>query len=128
MDDGLGEAIRTDCKTSLITFSPHAICVALFFMMTTLPSYTEQRAIVFLFVNYILSNITLSLMMHTMTGKKFSFIQPITLLLLVPLVAYHCMGASSEMEQWLSRALTALALFYFYGRLAVISIQWCDFA
>ena len=121
--------MRADFKGSLVLFSPVAACVGIFFAMTTLPSYLEQRAIVMLLVNYVISNLTLSLMMNTMAGKRFTPMQqPVIGLLLVPLVAYHGFGASSELEQWLCRALTVLAFLYFYGRIAILAIQWCDYA
>ena len=99
IDDGLGEAMRKDIKASLILFSPVATCIVLFIVMSTLPSYMEQRATVILFVNYVISNITLSLMLNTMAGKKFfPLIQPVIGLLIVPLIAYHGLGVSSETE------------------------------
>ena len=98
IDDGLGEAMRKDLKASLIVFSPVATCVVLFIVMSTLPSYMEQRATLLLFVNYVISNITLSLMLNTMAGKNFSFLQPVIGLLIVPLIAYHGLGVSSETE------------------------------
>ena len=71
IDDGLGEAMRKNFKASAIYFSPVAACVGLYIAMSTLPSYTEQRAIVILFANYVISNITLGLMLNTMAGKSF---------------------------------------------------------
>ena len=71
MDDGLGEAMRKNFKASALYFSPVAACVALYVAMSTLPSYTDQRAILMLFANYVISNITLSLMFNTMAGKHF---------------------------------------------------------
>ena len=99
MDDGLGEAMRKNFKASAFYFSPVAACVALYIAFTTLPSYTEQRAIVILLTNYVISNITLSLMLNTMAGRNFEPLkQPVIGLLLVPLIAYHGFGISSETE------------------------------
>ena len=53
--------------------SPYAITIAMYSLaLSTLPSFVEQKAILLLFVNYILSIITLNLMLDTMTGKKFT--------------------------------------------------------
>jgi len=100
MDDGLGEAMRKNFKASLMICIPNIACMGLYLLMTTLPSYTEQRALLILLVNYVISNITLSLMLDTMAGKKFSnLFQPVIGLLLVPLIAYHGLGVSAEMEK-----------------------------
>ena len=99
MDDGLGEAMRKNLKASAIYFSPVAACVVLYIALSTLPSYTEQRAVVILLVNYVISNITLSLMLNTMAGRHFEPLkQSIIGLLIVPLIAYHGFGVSSETE------------------------------
>ena len=82
-----------------------------------------------LLVNYVLSNITFSLMLDTMTGKIFTpRFQPIIGLLLVPLIAYHALAVPPLIELWLSRIMTVLALIYFFGRMSIIAIQWCDYA
>ena len=129
MDDGLGEAMRKNFKAALVIFSPPAACTGLYLVMTTLPSYTGQRAMLILLVNYVISNITLSLMLNTMAGKKFSALwQPVIGLLLVPLVAYHGLGVSSETEMLLTQLMTVAAFVYFYGRMSIISFQWCDYA
>ena len=128
MDDGLGEAMRVNCKAALKAFSPQMVCMAMFFALTTLPSYTEQRGLLFLFVNYVMSNITLNLMLSTMTGKKFRALQPVICILMVPLVAYHGFGISAESELLLTKGLTAAALLFFYGKMSIVSVQWCDYA
>ena len=121
--------MRKNIKASLVLFSPAVACVALYLAMTTLPSYHQQRALVMLLVNYVLSNITFSLMLDTMTGKKFTaHFQPIIGLLLVPLISYHALGISAQTELWLSRMMTLLALVYFFGRMTIIAIQWGDYA
>ena len=69
-------------------------CLGTFYACTTLPSYQEQRALIILMINYVLSVITLNLMLHNMTGKKFSTAQPMLLLPLIPLAAYHLFEVS----------------------------------
>ena len=128
MDDGLGEAMRVDCKKALKCFSPMAICVGLYYALSTVPSYMEQRGLLILFVNYVMSNITLNLMLDTMTGKKFKLIQPVIYLLLVPLISYHCFGITDAQEILLTRVLTAITLIYFYGQMSIVSMQWCDYS
>ena len=50
-------------------------------------------------INYVLSNITLNLMLHNMAGRSFSSLQPSILLLLVPLVAHYAIGVDAEVER-----------------------------
>ena len=129
IDDGLGVALRENFKVSFSIFSPVLTCICLYLVMTTLPSYAEQRAVLILLVNYVISNISLSLMISTMTGKVFSnIVQPVIGLLIVPLVAYHGFGVAAETEILLRRAMTALALLFFIARLVIIAIQWGDYA
>ena len=94
----------------------------------TLPSYTQQRALLCLMVNYVLSVITLNLMLHNMTGKSFSTAQPMLLLPLVPLVAYHLIGVSPEIERAIPMVITVAAWVIFVTKMAVLSKQWCDFS
>ena len=96
--------------------------------MTTVPTYRGSRAVTLLFVNYVISIVTLNLMLNTMAGKKFSLVQPAIGLLAMPLIGYHVMGLDSESEQLLTKVLTGVALVCFYGKLSLVAIQWCDFA
>ena len=128
MDDGLGDAIRFNWKQSLLIFSPAAVCVAIYIAMTALPSYTTQRAVLILFVNFAIANITLNLMLSTMAGKSFTVAQPVIALLLLPLIAHHSLGVSAEVEGTLTFVLTWVTLALFLVRVALISIQFCDFA
>lgn len=59
----------------------------MFFAMTTLPCYSEQRGLVILMVNFVLASIVLNFMLHNMTGRSFSVMQPTLLLLPVSFFA-----------------------------------------
>lgn len=94
--------------------------------LSTLPSYHEQRAILCLFVNFVLSNMTLNLMVHNMSGRPYPIFQKSVLLLLVPLIVYHGLGVSAETEVIVTRVITLVALLVFVWKMIVISVQWCQ--
>ena len=72
LDDSLGDSMRVNIRETLKLVSPQAICMILYLAMSTLPSYQDHRAIAILFVNYVMSVITLNIMLHNMAGKKFA--------------------------------------------------------
>ena len=112
---------------TLYYYSPIITIFGLFFASTTLPSYQEQRGLIVLMINYVISYVTLNLMIHTMTGKPFSMFQPMVLLPAVPLVAYHYIGVSPETERFLPMAITVFTWFAFMFKMGILSKQWCDY-
>ena len=72
-------------------------------------------------INYVLSVITLNLMLHNMTGKKFSTAQPMLLLPLVPLAAYHLVGVSPEVERAIPMAVAVYAWVVFMVKMGILS-------
>ena len=129
MDDGLGDALRTNSSKALKLACPAGICVALYFALTTLPTYEHQRAITLVLVNFAIANLTLNLMLSNMSGRKFSVVlQPAICTLLVPLAAYYLARVSPNTEMLISKAMCVLAFCMFYGKVALVSIQWCDYA
>ena len=79
-----------------------------------------------LFVNLVMSNITLSLMLSNMAGKKFTAIQPIIGMLIVPPAAYHLLGCSDKHEILLTNYLTMTAFLIWLGRMFILALQWRD--
>ena len=75
-----------------------------------------------------MSVITLNIMLHNMAGKKFSAFQPLILLLLIPLTAYHVFGVSAETEKQLTIVLTGVSLAIYFAKMISLSIQWTDFS
>mmetsp|Transcript_24690 Transcript_24690/g.30817 ORF Transcript_24690/g.30817 Transcript_24690/m.30817 type:complete len:129 (+) Transcript_24690:504-890(+) len=128
MDDGLGDAMRHNARQAIKLFSPAAFAVASYFALATLPSYLEQRVITIIFVNLVLSNITLNLMLNNMAGRKFSVAQPSLALPLVPVAAYHVLSCSAQTEIMLSNSLTIFAGLIWASKMVSLSIQWCDFS
>lgn len=47
------------------------ICLGFYLAISTLPSYTEQRAVCIVFINYVIANVTFNLMMNLMAEKKY---------------------------------------------------------
>lgn len=99
--DALTETLKFDFFKALYNFLPVITCLSLFYAFTYLPCYNEQRGLIILLINYVISTITLNLMLFNMTGKPFSIIQPIILLPVIPLVAYHFIGVTPEVERLL---------------------------
>ena len=87
--DSMSESLAQDWKRFLYLYSPVLTCLGLFFALSTLPCYAEQRGLIILLVNYSLAVMSLNLMLHNMTGKAFSPLQPMLLFPLAPVVAYY---------------------------------------
>ena len=127
MSESLIESLKASVKQTLYYYAPVVFLLACFFASTTLPSYQEQRGLVLLMINYVLSYITLNLMLHTMTGKPFSPFQPMVLLPVVPLVAHHYIGVSPEVERLLPMVITVFTWLAFMFKMGILSRQWCDY-
>lgn len=87
--DSMVDSLRHDWKKALYLFSPVLACLSIYFALSTLPCYSEQRGLIVLLVNYALSVMSLNLMLHNMTGKPFSPLQPMLIFPLAPLMAYY---------------------------------------
>ena len=126
--ESLYDSIKQDPVRTLHLYTPVLVILALFFAMCSLlPCYTEQRGLTILFVNYVLSVITLDLMLHNMAGKSFSIVQPVILLLVVPFIA-HYLNLPSEVQRMIPVALTILTWLIFMGKMTIISRQWLDYS
>ena len=79
-----------------------------------------------LLVNYLMSNCTMGMMLNAMANRRYKPLkQPIILILFIPLIAYHLLGVSAEVEMKLTAALTIYSFILFYARVTLLSIQWC---
>ena len=101
MYDSVIDSLKKDALKALTIYSPILATLGLFAAFTTLPCYTEQRALVLLLVNYVMASITVDLMIHNMAKKPFSVFKPVLVLLVIPVVAHHCFGVSAEVERLL---------------------------
>ena len=99
--DAIIDSLKKDPVKAIKIYSPVLVSLGLFFAMTTLPCYTEQRGLVIFFVNYVLSSITIDLMLHNMAKKPLSVMKPVLILLVIPIVAYHVFGVSPQVERLL---------------------------
>ena len=122
--EGLGPSLRKDFKMTILYFSPALVSIASYLAMVTLPSYKHQKGILLLLVNYIMSNVSLGMMITGMTEKEISYVPRITVLLFVPMFAYHVLGVSADVEMYLSIGVTVYSFIHFYARITLISIQW----
>ena len=87
--DSVVDSLKHDWKKFLYLYSPVLACLGLYFALSTLPCYAEQRGLIMLLVNYSTAVMSLNLMLHNMTGKPFSPLQPMILFPLAPVVAYY---------------------------------------
>ena len=87
--DSMVDSMKHDWKRFLYLYSPVLACLGLYFTLSTLPCYAEQRGLILLLVNYSLAVMSLNLMLHNMTGKAFSPLQPMLLFPLAPVVAFY---------------------------------------
>jgi len=126
--DAMVDSLKHDWKRAIYLYIPVLVCLSLFYASTTLPAYYEQRGLIFLMINYTLSVITLNMMLHNMTGKPFSILQPMLLLPMIPLAAYQFLGVGAEVEKLLPRAVTVLAWLIFVSKMGILSRQWCDYS
>ena len=76
----------------------------------------------------VIADIVLNLMLHNMTGRKFSPLQPALLILLIPSILILGFGLDGAVEKNLIRAITAFAFFGFYVKMSIICKQYIDFA
>ena len=83
-----------------------------------LESYQSQRALTILLFNFVLSIITLDLMLHNMTKKGYNLFSPFLLLLIIPLIVNL---VKADIEPQVTMACTALALFFFYARMTILT-------
>ena len=72
--DALSDSIKKDWKRTVTLFTPVLVYLSLFYALTTLPCYTEQRGLIFLMINYVQSVITMNFMLYNMAGKPFSIL------------------------------------------------------
>jgi len=101
--------------------------MAIYVAMSTLPSYLEHRAVVLLFVNYVMAHMTFEMMLHNMADRNYSpVLQPLIVLLITPLFAYHVIGVTAETEKMMTIALTALTLIGLILKYIILSTQWLD--
>ena len=121
--ENLPACLKNDPKRGIYLFSPIAVSITLFFAFTSLPSYSSQKGIVLLLVNYAIGHQTLNMMLHNMTKKSYSFspLQPALLLIATPLLAYHIGGVSEETEKLITLAMTAMAFFWFLAKMTILS-------
>ena len=101
--------------------------MAIYVAMSTLPSYLEHRAVVILFVNYVMAHMTFEMMLHSMADRNYSPVfQPLIVLLITPLFAYHVIGVTAETEKTITIALTALTFIGLILKYLILSTQWLD--
>ena len=87
--DSVIDSLKYDWKKAIMLYSPILASLGLWYGMTELPIYYEQRGLIIVMVNYVISVMTFNLMMHNMTGKPFQTFQPIVLLLTIPFICHY---------------------------------------
>ena len=87
--DSMVDSLKHDWKRFLYLYSPILASLSLYFALSTLPCYAEQRGLIILLVNYSIAVMSLNLMLHNMAGKSFSPLQPMLLFPLAPVVAFY---------------------------------------
>ena len=80
-------------------------------------------------VNCVIADVTLNLMLHNMSRRKYSpVINPSILYLLIPICVIVLCGLDGVAELYLIRFFTLLSFCSFYFRMAVLGRQYCDFS
>jgi len=92
------------------------------------PSYDNQRVILIILVNMVIADIILNLMLHNMTGRKFSPLQPALLIILIPSILILGFGLDGAVEEYLIKAITLFSFLGFYVKMSIICKQYVDFA
>ena len=87
--DSISDSLYYDWKKTLYLYSPVMFCLGCFFALSNLPCYLEQRGLMILMINYVLAMLCFNIMIHNMTGKSFSPLQPILIIPLIPLMAHY---------------------------------------
>ena len=71
LKDNLGDCFKENVSKSLYMFLPAVFHIVMAVWISYTVSYQEQRAVVFLLLNFSLANSTLDLMLVNMAKKKF---------------------------------------------------------
>ena len=112
--------MKVDLKHTMKLLLPILEIYVLFFVhVRYLESYNSSRALTILLFNFVLSIITLDLMLHNMTKKAYnSLLNPFLLLLVLPLAANM---VKPEIETMVTMVCTAVGLFAFYARMTILT-------
>ena len=86
MYDNLGDCFKSDFKRSAYIFAPCVYHIVMGVALSYTVSYQQQRAIVFLLLNFSIANSTLDLMLVNMAKKKFNIVQFTYVYALAPLL------------------------------------------
>ena len=101
----------------------------LWFVLTLLPSYQTQRGMLAFLNNMVLADITLNLMLHNMTRRKFNpVLQKGFLLALIPIALIFGLGLDGETEKLIIQAATLIGFLSFSSRVACVSKQYYDYS
>ena len=97
------------------------------FLATLTPSYGTQKAYLMLLCNMAFADITLNLMLHNMTHRKFNpVMQKGLLFVLIPVFVILGLGLDGLVEETIIKCATLISFISFLFRGAIISKQYYD--
>ena len=60
-------------------------------------------------------------MIHNMTGKTFTVLQPSLLILAAPIIAYYALGVSPQTERMIPKVCIFLAALCFFWKMLIVA-------
>ena len=119
------ESFRVDAKQSLYYISPAVFIFSLSYGLSYTTSYANERAVLVLLVNFVMTNVIFSLMLTNMAKRPFTLVQPAYIFLIVPLIAW---AIDLYQEIYITRVCCVLAFCFFYMQVIIVSKQWLDYS
>lgn len=113
--DNLSDAINTNSKETFRLFVPVFVLISFAQIAASLPSFTEQPAIVYFQYQMIFAIIILKLMLLNMANRPFTQFNSQYIYALLPIILYQVVGISDTLEIYLTRACTLMAFLEFYA-------------
>jgi len=105
LNDNLGDSIRESAHKTYYYFSPCIGLGLIYYLISFTQTYADERAVVILLMNFIISNLCLSLMLTNMAKKPFSVIQTSFVFGIIPIIF-----GNSDFDVWITRACCVGAL------------------
>ena len=129
LTENLAGCASIDGFQTFYYFIPLAVTCGIWFVLTLLPSYQTQRGVLAFLNNMVLADITLNLMLHSMTRRKFNpVLQKGLLFALVPIVVIIGLGLDGQAEKLIIQGATVLSFLNFSSRVAFVSKQYYDYS
>lgn len=97
LKDNLGDCFKENVRKSLYMFLPAVFHIVMAVWISYTESYREQRAVIFLLLNFSLANSILDLMLVNMAKKQFRLLQLTYLYVMTPVLSKFLFAPKNEL-------------------------------